>query len=494
MRKRSWIVVLDNGLRGLRAWNRGLGGSGWVARLGVGVRGVMIQVAARSLLLHGRSCFWHTAAGGRAHGRGGTSTDREVWVTVWTKVWAKVWATVWKRVWVACALSLLPVMCAGQAMAHDDTLPTRQDDAMLTRQDDVPLTLHVYENLIQIPVLVLSPARKPMAPIAASRFLISLDSGPPSRPTHVRREGDDPIALSILLDTGGLDAGGARTDLLNGVDEAVARLVPTSLLPADTVQIYSLDCNLVRTSSMAAMSGDELKRKVEAALAPWKISGRTAGGAPCRPTVGLRDAMVYMTKQLSEMPGRRVLLAVSHGRDQGSKNSWDELRRFAAGSGVAIFGMRGRKDTVHAEAPGDATEELLRSIDPMAAQRRSGRDSAGGLDYFRSLCESTGGLVLESDQESAVKDLAGFAAMLRGRYIVEFPRSDSMRGTAHLLNVAIANSNAFIRTSGITVPLADPRVLADPTTVPKDESRVPAGGPGEEEGKPYVSLLLSYFV
>src|ERR1017187_6933780 len=70
-------------------------------------------------------------------------------------------------------------------------------------QPDATPTLHVYTNLVQIPVLVLTPAREKLSsPIAQNRFSISFSGGPWSRPTYARPEGDDPIDLSIVLDTG----------------------------------------------------------------------------------------------------------------------------------------------------------------------------------------------------------------------------------------------------------------------------------------------------
>ena len=102
--------------------------------------------------------------------------------------------------------------------------------------------LHVYANLIQIPVVVLSPFRTPLAPIAPSRFSISLDSGPQFRATHVRPEGDDPISLSILL-----DARGSQDDLLPKIDAAIADLAPLSLQARGHVSIYALDCSLIET-------------------------------------------------------------------------------------------------------------------------------------------------------------------------------------------------------------------------------------------------------
>ncbi len=88
------------------------------------------------------------------------------------------------------------------------------DGAALAAQDEAIPTLHVYANLIQIPVVVLSPFHMPLAPIAPSRFSISLDSGPQFRPTHVRTEGDDPISLSILLDARGLRTTCCRRSML----------------------------------------------------------------------------------------------------------------------------------------------------------------------------------------------------------------------------------------------------------------------------------------
>ena len=55
-------------------------------------------------------------------------------------------------------------------------------------------------NLVQIPVLVLTPALKKLSsPIASNRFSISFNNDPPFRPRYTRIEGDDPIHLAIVL-------------------------------------------------------------------------------------------------------------------------------------------------------------------------------------------------------------------------------------------------------------------------------------------------------
>jgi hypothetical protein len=91
--------------------------------------------------------------------------------------------------------------------------------------NDAPITtLHVYTNLMQVPTLVLSQTHKEMTLVPLERFRLSLDSGPPVPPTHVRVEGDDPISMAILVDTMV-----PKSELLPRVQEAVAGLARGSL-------------------------------------------------------------------------------------------------------------------------------------------------------------------------------------------------------------------------------------------------------------------------
>jgi len=91
-------------------------------------------------------------------------------------------------------------------------------------QDEPIRTLHVYADLVQVPTLVLGRNHESISPIAEQRFAVSIDYGPWFRVTHARKEGNDPISLSILLDTSG-----AAADLLPKIDDAIAALAPSSL-------------------------------------------------------------------------------------------------------------------------------------------------------------------------------------------------------------------------------------------------------------------------
>jgi hypothetical protein len=149
----------------------------------------------------------------------------------------------------------------------------------------------------------------------------------------VRLEGDDPSALSILLDVSGSDA-----DLMRDIDDVIAGLSPTYLHPSDHVSIYALDCSLTPSLHDLPADSTQLKDGVEAVLRGWN-SRLKQTQATCTNAVHLWDALAVIVDNMSSLPGRRAILAVTDGRDKGSLSTWNELRASAAASGVAIFRM-----------------------------------------------------------------------------------------------------------------------------------------------------------
>ncbi len=63
-----------------------------------------------------------------------------------------------------------------------------------------------------------------MRSIPEFKVRIQLDRGTPFKPTHVRREGNDPIELAILIDTSK-----PKNERLPSIAEAAASLIPASL-------------------------------------------------------------------------------------------------------------------------------------------------------------------------------------------------------------------------------------------------------------------------
>ena len=343
----------------------------------------------------------------------------------------RVWSMGWNaRIWLFGA-GLVAGWGGGAIAAQDARIPT----------------LHVYENLIQIPVLVLDPLGAPLEPIDPRRFAISIDSGPQFRPRYVRLEGDDPISLSILL-----DARGPEDDLLPKIDDAIAGLAPLSLQERDHVSVYALDCALIKTLDDAPADQERLRRAVDSALRSWTYRRENKHRSDCNPTLHLSEALTFLMDGLHRRPGRHVMLAITDGNDKGSKYSWNDVKTYATATGVAVFGM----------------VYIPSGFGP--------HRSTSYEDTFKSVCELSGGMIFPSNGRDVAETLQRFTKTVRERYIVEFPPPFNSTAGGHRLQVTIDKLNAFIRWAGITVPMTDPAVLADPTTVPADPSRAPVVG------------------
>jgi VWFA-related protein len=257
-----------------------------------------------------------------------------------------------------------------------------------TVQDGSTQTLHVYKSLLQVPVLVLRPnGDRVKAPILDTRFSVSLDSGPWFPATHLRPAGDDPISLSILLDVNG--HGGS---LMSKMPEAIAGLAPESLRSQDHVSVYALDCSLISGASDLPADSAALKQAVDSALSSWternsKNHVRGVADNDCKQKEHLWDALAKLTESLHRLPGRRVILVVSDGKDNGSAHTWNQVIEQAQGASVAIFGLKYSPDTTTT-----STENPLQSRGEYGISTETA--PLVELDKespFRNLCELTGG-------------------------------------------------------------------------------------------------------
>jgi hypothetical protein len=311
--------------------------------------------------------------------------------------------------------------------------------------------LHVYTNLVQVPTLVLEGSLNQIKTlIAEKRFSISIDSGPWFQVTHARLEGNDPIALSILLDN-------SATDLMPKISDAIAALAPSMPSDRDSISVYAMGCGLTRSLNNVPPESAELRLGVDAALRPGIIRQRDRNVPNCGRPVHLWDALGFIISELHKLPGRRVILVVTDGHDRGSVRSWNEVRRYAQVTGVAVFGIMEKPvvaSTVQAPAVRQRDENALQSI-----------------------CELSGGMVMMTNFASVQGTLERSIAMLRARYILEFPRPAKSTSGEHDMRIKIAGGDDdFIMPTGITVPLPDPASSADPMTVRSDPSHTPEQG------------------
>ena len=351
---------------------------------------------------------------------------------------------------MAIAKAVLRACAWGSVMTASVCSYSQQAQSPESPDQKPVFTLKVYTNVVQVPTLVLDHDRQPMRQIDFRRFQVSLDSGKEFAPTNVRMEGADPLNLAILIDIGGKE----RRDVMADLAGAMAEMATKELHQQDRVSIYLLSCNLLRTVHEVQPFPGLLSSSIEGGFQSPKL-GKDSAGESCGTKVYLWGAMGAVVKDMGDMAGRRAMLVISNGHDYGSGTSWPKLHEYAGLEGVALFGLR------------DTTELW-------SGWQNNPIDHG---DPFRTLCESTGGIVMQGGRRELQKRLQQWIEMLRGRYIVEFPRPQAVTSGAHDIVVSIKKDGyAFTTVAGVSISLPDPKITADPNYVPSDAGAdIPVG-------------------
>ena len=305
-------------------------------------------------------------------------------------------------------------------------------------QEEKPaFTLKAYESLMQIPALVLDSSMRPAKHrVDPGRFLVSLDSGKKFSPTNVRVEGDDPLELAIVL-----DVSGSQKQLVESLAGVATEFV-SALEPQDHITVYALDCGHLLKSERILPGPKAVQQAIEAVLRSPRVAKRL-NEEPCQNRILLWNAMLSVVKDLHESPARRSMLVVSDGVDFGSRITWSQLHSVAGVQGVALFGMNDLKEK--AQSPDEVP------------------------DRFYALCTSTGGLVLHASSLTPGRALVQWVDLLRGRYVIEFPRPQQMSAGLHSIVVSIrGDSGAFVTVAGVPVTVPNAAEMADPDRVHSD--------------------------
>ncbi len=311
--------------------------------------------------------------------------------------------------------------------------------AVCAQDEGVP-TLHAYTNLIQIPVLALTSAKQRLVVTDPKQFVIRLNSGPAFHPSHMRLEGDDPLAVTVLADQERRSG-----DNLQRVSDAVDSLYAGVLHAEDRGSFYITGCEEIQGTPNLPQDEtsrrDVLRRLVDRSLAGKKER--------CADGTHLWKAMVYAEQRLATQPGRRVLLLLADGLPEVGGEYSSALWDYADSHGISVFAISqaGMPDVPRAE-----------------------------WNLLDATCEMSGGMRLAGSEKGLPQTMSHVVALLRGRYIIEFPRPSLMAAEKVKINVSMAKGDAFVRVAGASVPVADATILSDPSTVPHDTTQDPQVG------------------
>lgn len=333
-----------------------------------------------------------------------------------------------------------------------------------------PYTLHVYEDLLQLPTLVLNSSQKSYPGLTAAQFSLQLDAGPVFHPRHVRLEGDDPLQIALVFDAGQRYI----QDLAQKTEQTAPERLAAWLGPGDHLSVYALDCHLIRSANNLPYSALRLQASLTHALTAADLHKRDPGMS-CGAKRRLWDSLAVVVSQLSQLPGRRVILVVSDGFDDTSRTSWNQLARYAGLLNTTFMGLRPLPSE---SRDGDPANRLPLGAHPTEILLQ-GNENRLGL-----LCGETGGLVLPVDPPPLAQGMNTAIELLRHRYILEFARPRNDAAGLHRIDATVPDRHATVLAAGIGFPPRDAAQDTDPGAVPSDPTRAPEVGTRRILGTP----------
>lgn len=326
-------------------------------------------------------------------------------------------------------------------------------------------TIHVSTDRVQIPALVLGEHREEIAPLLKEQFRVTLDQR--EFPVTIRREGDDPLEVTVLVDTSD-----PQNSLLPLLRDAFSSLSTVSLRPSDHLSVFGMDgCKLRRFRTLdPAKNGDIAVSVSNAAQTPSAVHGN------CSNPAGLWDVLWYLVTSMQNLPGRRILLPITNGDASKSTKTASAVRQVANQYGVSLFPIAERGRLQGPLRGGD-----VRFMD------------SGSILYLSTVSEFSGGIVSEAIPPNVPYALAYVFQMVRSRYILEFPRPEGMFGT-HKLNVSLRSRRAIVLAGGLEFPArqkhSDISVTIDSLpALSLPEPQPSADAPTHDEAKPDTATL-----
>jgi hypothetical protein len=352
-----------------------------------------------------------------------------------------------RRLAVAVAIGSLAVPFSGA-----------QDGMVVPSSPGHPYTLHVYANRVQVATLVLNQRQEIETGLQAGAFTIRLDEGPKFHPLQARVQGDDPLSLAVLIHA----TGAVNPALIAAFTKAFVAVAGESLTARDRVSVYAADCALLRATQIALPADERTLQTAFAGVLENKtLHGELKPEGGCDKSRRLWDWVSVAARQIQSLPGRRVMIVLTDGQDDGSVNSWNRVSEYLNSVSISLFG--------------------LRTGEPLSGIRSAGKAEGAAVrarveDPFVLLSEGTGGLVLPADQTTLGAALERMIRLIRARYILEFQRPRNSVSGVHFMDVRVPDRKAVVLPGGVGVKLEDPTIAADPSTVPSDQTHAPLLG------------------
>jgi VWFA-related protein len=279
-----------------------------------------------------------------------------------------------------------------------------------------PQAVKVQSNLVNVFVTVRSKDHSIVTGLTKDDFKVYED-GVEQKVDFFSKETDAPITLAILMDTSG-----SMYRIMGAEKEAASRFVGQVLRPKDEALVMSFDTDVDLLADFTEDQGtlDDGIRRAEVNVDASGIGG-TAGTIPSQGGgTNLFDAVyVACHDQLGQEAGRKALVLLSDGEDNGSKISENEAVEAAQRADAVIHFL------------------LIRDL---------GAIEGYGAGIAHKLTDDTGGRTIDVHGEKSLdKAFDELTQELHSQYLLAYtPINEKKDGTFRKIRVEVDRPDAKI--------------------------------------------------
>ncbi len=280
-------------------------------------------------------------------------------------------------------------------------------------------TLRVTTEVVNVYAVVREKNGRLIPDLTKDDFLLEEDQNPQVI-RYFSREADTPLTMGILVDTS--PSQGRVLDVEKREAEAFLRDV---LRPKDLTFVLHFD---VEVELLQDFTSD--LHRLDNAIEEGEINGggaRTPGTFPSGDSGGathLYDAVYLSARELLKNEvGRKVLILLTDGEDQGSKVKLEAALEAAQKADIIIYSV---------------------NIHDRAFYMRQGV-GYGGESVLRKLSDETGGRVIDANSKDSSAAFQQIANELRTQYLLGYtPTNTKLDGTFRKIEVKVRVGNAKV--------------------------------------------------
>jgi VWFA-related protein len=248
------------------------------------------------------------------------------------------------------------------------------------------------------------------------------DDGAPQKIAYFSRETNVALSLGLAIDTSL-----SQDKLLKTEQSAAKEFLRSVLRPGDRAFVMNFDVDVQLRQDFTGEPGD-LARAVDSAEVNRTGTSLLQENAPAKPTGGTRlyDAVYLASNELMKARvGRKVLVLVTDGEDQGSKSNLQQSIESAERSNVIVYSI------------------VVSDPQFYALMGSSYHGDAG----IRKLARATGGRTIRLQSISQIgQGFDRIARELRSQYLIGYaPLNPRYNGSFHRIQLRVRGHNYTIQ-------------------------------------------------